>query len=178
MEPPARRRRLFLALWPTPELREQLASRIGGWLGDQAPRAQRPDQWHTTLVFIGWVDAARVSLIDELAEGISCAPFVLSFDTLDHWRKPRVACLTASVIPAPLLSLVAGLEAALDAAGIDFDRRPYRPHLTLARKVVRLEHTGPIPTLAWAVHDFTLVESISTRAGSRYEPLGCYSCRS
>jgi len=172
------RRRLFLALWPTTELREQLAARIGGWLGDQAPRAQRLDQWHTTLVFIGWVDAAVVSVVDELAAGIACAPFVLSFDALEHWRKPRVACLTASVIPAPLRSLVAGLEAALDAAGVGFDRRPYRPHLTLARKVVRLEHTGSIATLAWAVPGFALVESRSTRAGSRYEPLRCYSCRS
>jgi len=173
------RRRLFLALWPTTELREQLAARIGGWLGDQAPRrAQRPDQWHTTLVFIGWVDAAVVSVVDELAAGIACAPFVLSFDALEHWRKPRVACLTASVIPAPLRGLVAGLEAALDAAGVGFDRRPYRPHLTLARKVARLEHTGPIATLEWPVRDFALVESRSTRAGSRYEPLRCYSCRS
>ncbi len=172
------RRRLFLALWPTTGLREQLAARIGGCLGDQAPRAQRPDQWHTTLVFIGWVDAALVSVVDELAAGIACAPFVLSFDALEDWRRARVACLTASVIPAPLQSLVAGLEAALDAAGIGFDRRPYRPHLTLARKIVRLEHTGPIATLAWAVHGFALVESRSTRAGSRYEPLRCYSCRS
>ena len=174
----ARRRRLFLALWPTPEFREQLAARIEGWLGDQVSHAQRPDQWHTTLVFIGWVDANLVSIVDALAAGIACAPFVLSFDGLEHWRKPRVACLTASGIPAPLRNLVAELEAALDAAGIGFDRRPYRPHLTLARKVVRLEHAGPIATLEWPVRDFALIESLSTRAGSRYEPLGCYSCRS
>ena len=86
--------------------------------------------------------------------------------------------MTASGIPAPLRNLVAELEAALDAAGIGFDRRPYRPHLTLARKVVRLEPAGPIATLEWPVRDFALIESLSTRAGSRYEPLGCYSCRS
>ena len=154
------RHRLFLALWPTTGLREQLAARIGGWLGEQAPRAQRPDQWHTTLVFIGWVDTDLVSVVDEwqLASPVrrSCCRSTRSSTGGSH----AVACLTASGIPAPLRNLVAGLEAALDAAGIGFDRRPYRPHLTLARKVVRLEHPGPIATLEWPVRDFALVESL------------------
>ena len=171
------RRRLFLALWPTPELRQQVAERIHGWLGDQALRAQRPDQWHATLVFIGWVDPEVVSTVDQLAARISCAPFVLTFDGLDYWRKPRIVCLTASVTPPALEQLVGGLESALDDARIAFDRRPYRPHLTLARKVSRLDRQGPISALEWPVRDFALVESIGTRAGSRYEPLGCYSCR-
>jgi hypothetical protein len=109
-----------------PRLREQLAARIGGWLGDQARRVRNvlTKAHHARLHRLG--RRAVVSVVDELAAGIACAPSVLSFDALEHWRKPRVACLTASVIPAPLRSLVAGLEAALDAAGVGFDRRPYR----------------------------------------------------
>ena len=173
----AKRRRLFLALWPGPEVRRLVAAGIGGWLGERATSAQRPDQWHTTLVFIGYVDDVVVETVEELAASVSCAPFVLSLDRLDHWRKPGIACLTASVTPPALLALVAELEAALDAANVPYDRRPYRPHLTLARKVARLERKGPIAPLEWPVEDFALVESISSAAGSRYEPLACYPCR-
>jgi 2'-5' RNA ligase len=173
----ARRRRLFLALWPTPEFRLQIAAGVGGWLDDHAAQAQRPDQWHATLVFIGSVDEAVVETVAELAASVSCEPFVLKLDQLDHWRKPGIACLTASVTPPSLQQLVAELEAALDAAKIGYDRRPYRPHLTLARKVPRLERKGPIAPLDWPVEDFALVESISSSAGSRYEPLACYPCR-
>src|SRR5687768_1717417 len=109
----AKRRRLFLALWPGPEVRRLVADRIGGWLEDRAASAQRPDQWHTTLVFIGYVDDVVVETVEELAAGVSCAPFVLSLDHLDHWRKPGIACLTASVTPPALLDLVAELQAAL-----------------------------------------------------------------
>ena len=154
-----------------------MAAGIDGWLGARTMTAQRPDQWHTTLVFIGYVDGVVVETVEELAASVSCAPFVLSLDRLDHWRKPRIACLTASATPPALQRLVAELEAALDAAGVPYDRRPYRPHLTLARKVARLERKGPIAPLEWPVTDFALVESISSSAGSRYEPLACYSCR-
>jgi 2'-5' RNA ligase len=170
-------RRLFLALWPTAEIRVRLATGIRDWLGQKASQAQRPDQWHTTLVFIGYVDEVVAEAVEDLAASVTCAPFVLTLDRLDHWRKPGIACLTASETPPPLQQLVAELEAALDAANIAYDRRPYRPHLTLARKVARLDRKGPIPPLAWPVDDFALMESISSPAGSRYEPLACYPCR-
>jgi 2'-5' RNA ligase len=173
----AKRRRLFLALWPTPEFRAQVVAGLAGWLCDHASHAQRPEQWHTTVVFIGHVDEAVVETVEELAASVSCAPFVLTLDRLDHWRKPGIACLTASVTPPSLQQLVAELEAALDAANVGYDRRPYRPHLTLARKIARLDRTGPIEPLPWLVDDFALVESISSPAGSRYEPLACYPCR-
>ena len=173
-----KRHRLFLALWPTPEFRRQLVTGVHGWLGDQASHALRPDRWHTTLVFIGYVDPIVVETVEELAGSVACEPFVLSFDQLDYWRKAGIACLTASVTPASLQQLVAELEAALDAAGVGYERRPYRPHLTLARKVTRLARKGPIAPLEWTVDDFALLESVSSPAGSRYEPLACYPCRS
>ena len=173
-----KRHRLFLALWPTPEFRRQIAAGVQGWLGDQSSHAQRPDQWHTTLVFIGYVDPIVVEAVEDLASSVACEPFALSFDHLDHWRKSGIACLTASSTPPPLQQLVAELEAALDAASVGYDQRPYRPHLTLARKVARLAQKGPIAPLEWQVEDFALMESISSPAGSRYEPLACYPCRS
>ena len=39
--------------------------------------------------------------------------FTLILDRLEHWRKPRVLCLTTSAVPAPLASLVAQLRTAL-----------------------------------------------------------------
>jgi 2'-5' RNA ligase len=71
------RHRLFLALWPTPEFRRQIAAGVQGWLGDQSSHAQRPDQWHTTLVFIGYVDPIVVEAVEDLAGSVACEPFAL-----------------------------------------------------------------------------------------------------
>ena len=63
------------------------------------------------------------------------------------------------------------MRAALQSEGFELELPPYRPHVTLARKVfVAQEFTLPEP-IAWPVHRFTLVRSISGPAGSRYEPL-------
>ncbi len=165
--------RVFFALWPEGVLRLRLDRTLPGLLGDFTGRLQRPDQWHVTLVFVGAVPPARQPALVAAAECLSAEPFEIVFDRLEHWRKPRICCLTARHTPAALLKLVQGLRERLALGGFDVDDREFRPHVTLARKVTAAP--PPVSPLSepvrWPVERFALVRSVTDPKGSRYEPL-------
>ena len=169
--------RLFFALWPDDALRSVLARRIPPLLEGVQGKAQRADQWHVTLEFLGAVPGDRQPAVRAAADRIDGVPFTVVFDLLDHWRRPQVYCLTASSTSPPFEHLVCGLRAALQVEGFEPETREYRPHVTLARKV-RAAPTGPLgEPLEWHADRFALVRSISDPAGSRYEPLQWWNLR-
>jgi RNA 2',3'-cyclic 3'-phosphodiesterase len=168
---PEASRRLFFALWPDAELRAAAAARLAALVPRGTGRPQWPDQLHVTLVFLGAVAEQRLPEVRAAADASSGAPLVIEFDRLDHWRKPRVLCLAASAVPPALGALVDSLRASLAARGLPTENRAYRPHLTLARKVARFDGPAEIEPLTWRATAFTLVESRTDPAGSRYQPL-------
>ncbi len=109
-----------------------------------------------------------------MGEGITSTPFVVVFDRLEHWRKPRVLCLAASAVPPALGALVEQLRSALATRRLPTETRPFRPHLTLARKLTWLDTTPDVEPLLWRAESITLVESVSDADGSRYEPLASW----
>jgi 2'-5' RNA ligase len=151
--------RLFVAVWPPPDVVEMLAALPRYPLAGARWTTER--QWHVTLRFLGAVDA-------EVAAA-----------ALDRVASPR--CI-ASIGPGPrrlgpsvLIVPVAGLDALAAAVNEAMDglgpspRLPYRGHLTLARA-----GNGALPRLAvpvvaeWPVESVTLVESQLHPAGARY----------
>jgi RNA 2',3'-cyclic 3'-phosphodiesterase len=163
--------RLFFALWPDPRLRAELERRLPALAGAVDGKAQRPDQWHVTLEFLGSVADERLSAVWEAAERVAVAPFEVVFDRLDHWRRPQVYCLAARDVPVPLAQLVEQLRTGLTFLGFEPETRDYRPHVTLARKVRDARPQPLTPALQWPADRFALVRSVSDATGSRYEPL-------
>lgn len=163
--------RLFFALWPGEGLRRTLAARVAAVVPPGTGRAQRPDQLHLTLEFMGAVPADRLPAVHEAAAEVRAEPFELVLDSLEYWRRPQVLCLVAREVPPALAALVQALRAGLAARGFDAERRPYRAHLTLARKVGRPPDLTTADPVRWAATDFALVESITERAGSIYRSL-------
>lgn len=94
-----------------------------------------PALLHLTLVFIGETgSAARAQACLEQTVG---APFSLTVEGLGHFRQSGGDVLWAGVRPVPaLLALQAALAQNLHRAGFKVDRRPYRPHITLARRAL------------------------------------------
>jgi len=171
---PERQHRLFFALWPSDELRSALAPRIRALQPAEVGRPQRPDQWHATLEFLGSVPASRLATVREAAGEVRAGPCEILFDAVEYWRRPEVLCLVARVLPAPLGELVAQLRASLAARGFEPESRPFKAHLTLARKVTHPVAIEPFEPLHWPVADFALVESITDRSGSLYTPLAAW----
>jgi 2'-5' RNA ligase len=164
-------RRLFFALWPDSRRREQMM-RTAQAIAALAPgRPEQPQQWHVTLVFLGAVPAPRVPDAHEAAAAVRPEPFELILDTVEYWRRAGVVCLTARQTPPALERLVAALRGELDRRDFAMERRTYRPHLTLARRV-RPPPGFPAPgPLVWPATAFVLVESTSGAHGSVYTVL-------
>jgi 2'-5' RNA ligase len=166
-----RTRRLFFALWPEPSLRAAIAEHVRPVVARVAGQVQRPDQWHVTLEFLGPVSAARVPDVLEAAGAVRGASFELVFDRIEHWLRSGILCFTASTFPPGLGPLVADLRASLATRGFETERRPFRAHLTLARRVPVGEAASECVPLAWPATRFTLVESTAASGGSAYRPL-------
>ena len=163
--------RLFFALWPDPALLQALRARVDKITASVGGKPQRPDQWHVTLEFLGQVPRERQPSLRAAADRVSRSPVTIEFDRVEHWRKPQVVCLVASRVPTGLAALVTQLRAELAAEGFAIEARPFRPHVTLARKVRSAADSLLDPPFLWRTDGFALVRSVTDPAGSRYEPL-------
>ncbi len=166
-------RRLFFALWPDAALLTRAVDAVTALVPRGVGRPQRADQLHLTLEFLGVVPESRLSAVREAGAKAAAAgrAGTIMLDRLEHWRRPQVLCLVASEVPESIVVLVQSLRDELEARGFRTERRDFRPHLTLARKVERGPGPAALEPLAWPVDELTLVESTTDPAGSRYSRL-------
>lgn len=171
----ADKQRLFFALWPEEGVRAQLAAVLRAAALEGRP--VRGDNLHLTLVFLGSVDQEVRGCVERAASEVTCARFELAFDASGYFPRPQVVWITPSQPPTELAVLVQTLRDALAPCGLPLDQRPYRPHLTLARKVRRRPALPRITPITWPVGGFSLVESRSQAGGVRYVPLRSWELR-
>ena len=169
MNPNPEKQRLFFALWPDETVRGALAQ----WARAQMPRHGRPvapENLHLTLVFLGSVAAEMRDCLVDAVGTIRCPPFELCLDQAGWFQRPQVYWVGASQTPAPLLALVAELQRAQSQCGGEPESRPFRAHVTLARKVRRRPPPAAAPRLRWPVDRFALVSSQTLPQGPVYQP--------
>ncbi len=162
--------RLFFALWPPEAVRARIATAAEGLprsCGRQVPDANL----HMTLEFIGNTDEAMYNCLAEAADTVTVEPFTLSLSRFGYWQKPRMIWLGPHHMPPDLLALVFKLRAALGGCGLQPDSRPYRPHVTLVRKVERQPSWPEVEPINWPVADFVLCRSQTAPKGPTYEVL-------
>ncbi len=144
-------------------------------------RIMRPETLHLTLVFIG--NVAHNLLPNRLGvpHGVDIPAFATVFDRADCWRHNRIGFLTATSPPQALFDLVQALEGSLIQAGIDFDRRPYQPHITLLRNVTCGSRTlagdeaaADFQPITWDAREIVLLGSSASPVGVVYRPLATY----
>ena len=162
-------KRLFFALWPTNEIRKQI-DKFNQSIHSAGLKKVNADNLHITLVFLGNVDEKSENMIRKNVENISVKPFVLHFDRLDFWKKPRIICLSAQHDDSQLLTLVNALKNKVEQSDIETDKRIYKPHITLARKARKLIDID-ILDIEWSAQSFCLVESCSRPDGVHYQVL-------
>jgi 2'-5' RNA ligase len=152
----AARQRLFLALWPGVATRAALV-RCRDAIAPEGAAPTADARLHLTLHFIGDVDAQRVPDLQR-ALRVPMHRFELVLDRVSRW--PGGALVLESGAPAvALLELHEALRDALLAAGVPVERRPFRPHVTLARHAPPGEPAAPVPALRWPVSTYVLVRS-------------------
>ncbi len=155
--------RLFLALWPAPEENAQLLEYLQQWTWPKGASPVKADQLHLTLHFIGGVDRRRIAAIGAGLQ-VPVRPFELQLTQAAIWPR-GLAVLQAMQPPKPLTQLHAQLAAALQALGLAVEARPFRPHLTLARRAAGATQPAAAPALCWRVDHYVLVESMLGTGG-------------
>ena len=121
----------------------------------------KPENLHLTLAFIG--EYGNPDEVMEALENVEFKPVALEFEGLQHFRDMYFAGIKNNL---GLESIVRRLRRALSDNGIPFDRKKFRPHITLARKVSFRE--GDLASLPEdiKVRD-TLAEGISLMRSER-----------
>jgi len=166
-----RSRRLFFALWPDDETRERIAHATRKAVRGSGGRPIASGNLHTTVAFLGSVPEAQLADVMALGEGCGTGPFEITLDRVEHWAKPMVLCVGCKKAPPEATRLADGLRIRLGRAGFAPDLKPFRSHVTLARKVIKPHALGAIHPVTWQVSDLALVESDTTPEGSRYQVL-------
>lgn len=150
--------RLFFALWPG-EAERLALHRVRGALPRHRGRETDPADYHVTLSFLGDVDPERRACAEAAAGQVRGAPFTLTLDHVGSFPRARIVWCGASACPPGLLALVGGLNHGLLGCGFPPERRPYHPHVTLARKSVPVEAQALPEPIPWRVEAFALVRS-------------------
>lgn len=94
--------------------------------------------YHLTLAFLGDIDDAEASRAMDALD-VACAgsaPVSLAPDGLGKFGRPADATLWLGVAPDPALQALAErVREELTARDVPFDPKPFRPHITLGRRV-------------------------------------------
>ncbi len=154
-------RRLFFACWPDANLRAEIVKRRR-LIEGLSPRRVPDHNLHLTLLFLGNQPAACVPSLLAAMDQVTTTAFELTLDRFGWFPGARVAWLGGHA-PAAAQALVSRLSALCEQLGLQVDRRPFRPHVTLFRKVSGRPELPDPEMLVWPVREFALIESIPSR---------------
>jgi RNA 2',3'-cyclic 3'-phosphodiesterase len=171
--------RLFFALWPDESARQALARASAKATRSCGGRAVPAGNLHVTLAFLGSVPRRRVTELKDIAEraAASCAygaALSLRFDALAYWPRQQILCVVAAEESPRATALAAALKDTAAAAGFTPDLKPFRAHVTVARKVARAPCDGALRALVWHFDGFALVDSRTEPEGPIYSVIDSY----
>ena len=168
--------RAFMALelpdmfrWEVAGLARQLREVVKG-------RFAPPENYHVTLAFLGDADDAAIraatDVLCELDDNVG--EVLLESTGLGKFGKARDATLWLGIRESDaLLSVAENVRLGLAARGVSYDAKPFKSHITLARRTcIPSEEfpplTFPAPALATAL---VLFKSQLGADGATYSPL-------
>ncbi|WP_411726629.1 RNA 2',3'-cyclic phosphodiesterase [Methyloglobulus sp.] len=159
-------KRLFFALWPDDMIRQQCV-KITRAINNGKIRPVNPANLHVTLLFLGNITTDKEIAFREEVAIIPVPKITLRFDHLNFWKKPGVLCLTATDNSPKLMALVDNLAIVARKLDIPIDERPFKPHVTLAKKA-KEPMTLEFEPIIWHSKSFCLVESCPLSNGVEY----------
>jgi 2'-5' RNA ligase len=174
--------RLFVAIEFPEEVKQGIqllqkaeAQRLKGF------RWSRPDQLHLTMKFLGELDESHVEEAWRALEGMppvgACTLGFGGFQCLPDGPRPRVIALEITGDVDRLQELHEQLESSFEANGFPRERRPFFPHVTVARRneweplaAAGLWYEKPYRGMFVAT-EISLIQSRLKPAGAVYETI-------
>jgi 2'-5' RNA ligase len=158
--------RLFFATTPSLAAVEALRC-VAPSLGPCA-RLVPQQNYHVTLAFVGEVAHEALDSICQI--GAACVgSFSVSLTSREYWPRAQVVVAAADHVEAGVAGIALRLQAAI--AGYRApgrDEPPWRPHVTLARKVLQAPVSHAMSAIAWTSSSFSLFTSERREGRSVY----------
>jgi RNA 2',3'-cyclic 3'-phosphodiesterase len=161
--------RCFLAAWPDASARSRCAE-LTEALRPRSDhgRVMRAENLHLTLAFIG-------DLPDEAGTRVATACAQMpplrcdwQLDAIGFFARSRVLW-AGGAVTRELDVIADAARALLDGLGVDYDRKPFVPHVTLLRDVRRFDGPRDItPPIPWPIREVGLYRSGRDDKGARY----------
>ena len=169
--------RTFLTLVPD----QSTALAIHKWCELCWPGLQRKipvQNYHITLAFLGDTDDRALQQLSEILESFKHEPIELNLNDVGYLADPEVLWLGSESVPDSLVLLQKKCRQAANRIGARASAKRYRPHITLARKVV----VPPVAALLEPEFQFTassleLWSSVRDSKGARYSTLAEWPLR-
>jgi RNA 2',3'-cyclic 3'-phosphodiesterase len=183
-------RRLFFALWPDEAQRAALVHATRKALRACGGRPVPAASLHVTLAFLGSVPESRMADLREVAHRTAvafapgAAPLTLSLERIGYSARGQLLWVigregrhdaTSNAPGDAAQRLAAALKSATAAAGFSPDLKPFRTHVTVARKVAHAPAPQPMRPLAWFFDRFCLIESRTLSEGVAYSIVESYA---
>ena len=174
------RARLFVAL----DLPERVRATIAAWQrraieADPALRAPASETLHVTLCFLGYLSEKRIDEVVELVTGLEARPVGMRFELEPiplPRRRPRL--YAASTPSETAERIAADVSGRLESARLyKREKRPFWPHVTVARVRRNMRVASPPPNLPGELADpfgavrIALYRSILRPQGAEYVSL-------
>jgi RNA 2',3'-cyclic 3'-phosphodiesterase len=165
--------RCFIAVWPdnaTATQLDQLAARLHA----EHPGSRRVERanLHLTLAFIGPLPVGLQEVVVRELEATKVIPFDWRIDQVGAFARARVLWAASATAHPHLSTLARNVRSLLHTLDIGYDQQPFRPHVTLLRRLPRSRMAGIACGLdrpiCWTVCRPVLLRSVSTSTGVRY----------
>lgn len=173
----SKHKRLFIGLWPAPEVRSQISQiQQQLWPVRAAQRDSqivRTENLHLTLCFLGAVEEQRIAALSEQLAQIHQPGFVLRLQGLGYFAAPRILWLGLKTPEAALQSLALAVHRAALAAVPEHAAsvENFSPHISLCRNAVPEVEAHSFQEIVWPVTEFALIESAPAATGVDYQVL-------
>ncbi len=145
-----------------------------------------PEQMHLTLAFLGEQPVDLIEAAHHALQGIRFPPFELQLRGLGTFGDRQPTVLWAGLRdPSQVKALHDRILPALHGAGLQLERRRFRPHVTIARfdRTAQPDHerlakflarNATFPSPPFRVEDFALWRSTLLKAGAVHDELARY----
>jgi len=173
-------RRLFYALWPDGEQRAALLHATAKIVRHCGGRGVPDANLHLTLAFLGSVPESRLEELSPIARRVAAglpaeaAPLAVRLAALEHWARAQVLVARGreeaehGATASGVAVLARNLTTETAAGGFRPDLKPFRAHVTVARKVARAPRVIDMHDVLWSFGAFALIESRTLPEGPVY----------
>ena len=152
--------RVFVALWPHEGIARQIALAAATLVGRAGGRPVHPRDLHLTLAFLGPLSPARLEDAIGAVSTIAHPAIEIPLGRFGCFRRAGVLWLAPRARPVGLVELHSVVSARLLEAGFAAERRPFKPHITLARRNRPIRSQQLEPPIEWRAETLVVATSI------------------